>query len=129
MKVAPSNVIENPVVSVSSNREKLLNARLLGRDDGLPTSVWTPDDDDTDKFIMVEFANRVTITGVQIQGGLSPDGEEAFVTSFSFEYEVDNNWIQLPEALAANEDATNMRFVRLGSSVTTEVRHVAILLL
>ena len=121
VQVAPINVIGSPALSVSSNMENTDNARLLKREDEVPTPVWTPDEDDTEKSIEVEFSDIVTVTAILMQGGLSTDGEEAYVTSINVEYDADGGWKQIPSALPANDDASKERLIALINPVATKV--------
>ena len=124
VQVAPSNLIGSPVISVSSNEEELNNARLLRRDDGISSPAWTSTKEDTEKFIQVDFSDEVTITGLLIQGGFTTDGSEAYVTSVTLRYRINDVWIDVPETLAANTDGTSEKFVGLSNSINVKVSNL-----
>ena len=124
MQVAPSNVIGNPLVFVSSNQADVDKVHLLRRDDGGPTPAWTPDDADSDKFVQVEFDDLVTITSIIVQGGLNKDGDEAYVTSFRLEYKHNDDWRKVPQVLTGNDDATSQRLVLIQEPINTKVSDV-----
>lgn len=123
-----NTMIGNPAVFTFPNVDINDLIRFVPRQNNILTHVWTanvPDYGlDYDPYVKVEFDDFVTITGLIIQGGLTPDLKKAFVSSFSIHYlDVDGEWIKLDTNFDGNTNPYTSTTVVFPYPISTRVRN------